>query len=99
MTDGNHHGPAGLWGQPEPRGRPITAPYLPHNRLTHLAGGGAPRAEPGAQHILGDPFGVEFGALLVGDGVDNTALQDVGEVPWGQRDKVGWRGDGTHRAP
>lgn len=55
---------------------------------TYLARVGAPRADAGAEHVLGDAFGVEFGALFVGYGVDHAALENVGEVPWGQRDTV-----------
>jgi len=56
---------------------------------THLAGVGAPRSAAGAEHVLGDAFGVELGALLVGHGVDHAALENVGEVPWGEWDTVG----------
>lgn len=83
------------WVKPPTHG--CSTPRPPRCHQTHLAGVGAPRAEPGAEHVPGDAVGVELAALLVGDGVDHAALEDVGEVAWGRWDMV--RGPRSSFAP
>lgn len=82
MSSSPSHGPPCQVGGSSPREWSPT-PRPPSAPSTHLAGVGAAGADAGTEHGLGDGFGVELPALLVGDGVDLAALEDVGEVACG----------------